>query len=1651
MWLAFDSSVSAFKLVPIVNYFSQSHAELDALLKQRIVLLDGAMGTNIQPYQLEEGDYRKNFFEDRVLYRQDLKNNNDILSLTCPEVIAEIHEKFLLEGEADVIETNTFSATTVGQNDFFGLEVADGQLKDPAYFQKIIDDEKLRNIVYQLNFQSAKLAKDCANKAAQSTGKKRYVAGAIGPMPTTASLSADVNNPGFRAITFDQLRVSYREQIEALIEGGVDLLLVETIFDTLNSKAAIFAIETYFDEFPQKRIPVMISATITDQAGRTLSGQTIEGFWNSISHFKPFSVGLNCALGADLMLPFARNLAQVANCYLSIYSNAGLPDPLSETGFSHSSEQMSEFMREYAREGLLNFVGGCCGTTAKHIKGIAEAVNEFEPRKVPQIQSTKLELSGLEAFSYDKESNFLMIGERTNVAGSPKFRKLIQQDQLEQAVEVARQQVENGANVIDICFDDGLIDGAVMMTQFLNLVSAEPDIARIPIMVDSSKWEIIEAGLKCLQGKGIVNSISLKEGEEIFTHQAKTILRYGAAVVVMAFDENGQAASYKEKIRICERSYKILTEEVGFPPQDIIFDPNILPVATGMSEHNRYALDFIEATRWIKTHLPYAKVSGGVSNISFSFRGNNVVREAMHSAFLYHAKQAGMDMGIVNPSLLEIYDEVEPKLLEKVEDVLFDRDPNSTEALVDLAEDLKGTSSHKASKPDLTWRENTVEERLKYALLKGITSFINEDTEEARQQVAKPIDVIEGPLMDGMSVVGVLFGEGKMFLPQVVKSARVMKQSVAYLTPFIEAGKAEGDASSSAGKIIMATVKGDVHDIGKNIVGVVLSCNNFEVIDLGVMVSCEKILQVAREKQADIIGLSGLITPSLDEMINVAKTLQKEGFTIPVLIGGATTSAIHTAVKIAPHYQHPIIHVLDASRSVPVTTALLSETKSGDFIADNENKHQKYRQQYAQRYQKPTLSLDRARANACQIDWDNYTPPQPSFLGMRHYSSQASSTDTDTNTNTNTHADVAYQTSQFEATFTEGQSIPISLQEISSYFDWTPFFHTWELRGVWDREKKHLKTRNSSAAEEAQKLYADAQSLLKDIIQHNRLLARACLGFFTANKQDADDIAIFADTNYSKPLNVFHSLRQQVAKASGKPNLALADFVSPKKNDYLGGFVVGIHQADEWAKDVEATDPYQSIMIKALADRFAEALAELLHHRARVIWGYESPEQFSKQELIHENYQGIRPAPGYPSQPDHREKTLLFDLLDAETLTGVRLTESRAMNPGAAVCGIYFSHPKSRYFPISHLQKDQISDYTARRDLQKDQISDYAARKEMEEKATERWLSPWLGYDTLDELGNLAFQRGDYDEAIDYYGKAIELNSKNSEAYLFRGSAWDELKEYNKAIADYDEAIKLNPNDDLAYNNRGNALYKLKEYNKAIADYDEAIKLNPNYYEAYNNRGIAWDELGKYNKAIADYDEAIKLNPNYSAAYNNRGLAWAKLKEYNKAIADYDEAIKRNLKLAEVYNNRGIAWDELKEYNKAIADYDEAIKLNPNYSVAYLFRGGSWYELKEYNKAIADYGKAIKLNPNYSVAYYNRGIARAKLGEPDKAIDDYDEAIKLNPNYSVAYKSRGIAWDELKEYDKAVEDFTKARDLAKKAGDEKLVAGAQKAIDAIQK
>ncbi len=1216
------------------------------------MVLDGAMGTMIQRYKLSEDDFRGEYFKN---HKSSLKGNNDVLSITRPDVIASIHEDYLNAG-ADIIFTNTFSANKLGQGEYN----AEFAVKD-------------------INLQSAIIAKKAAEKYSnQNPEKPRFVAGSLGPTNKTASLSPDVNDPGYRAITFDQLVEVYYEQASALFEGGVDLFIVETIFDTLNAKAALFAISNLFEE-KGTQIPVMVSGTITDASGRTLSGQTTEAFWYSVAHMDLLSIGLNCALGADMMRNYISELSRLANIPISVHPNAGLPNEFGQ--YDESPEYTAKVLGEFAAEGLVNIVGGCCGTTPDHIRAIANEVAQYTPREIPKAKSY-LHLSGLEPLTVKPDSMFVNIGERTNVTGSLKFARLIKEDNYDEALTVAMNQVEGGAQVIDVNMDEGMLDSEAAMTRFLNLIASEPDIAKLPIMIDSSKWSVIEAGLKCTQGKSIVNSISLKEGEDAFIERAKLIKKYGAATVVMAFDESGQADSLERRIEICKRSYNILVNKVNFKPEDIIFDPNILTVATGIEEHNNYAVDFINATKWIKANLPGAKVSGGVSNISFSFRGNNVVREAMHSAFLYHAIKAGLDMGIVNAGMIEVYEEIPKDLLERVEDVLLNRREDATERLLEMAESVKGQGK-KLEKDDL-WRKWPVEKRLSHALMKGIVEFIEEDTELARQQFDHPLQVIEGPLMDGMNVVGDLFGEGKMFLPQVVKSARVMKKAVAYLIPYIEKAQEEaGDegGSRSAGKILLATVKGDVHDIGKNIVGVVLACNNFEIIDLGVMVPLEKILDTAQKEKVDVIGLSGLITPSLDEMVYVAKEMERRKLDIPLLIGGATTSRIHTCVKIAPNYSGPVIHVIDASKSVPIASKLTSspEMKEG-LVNAIRAEYNQLREDYEKRKgTKKYISLQEARAKKADVDWEKFETQKPSFIGKKVI-----------------------------------KDFP--LEELVPYIDWTPFFISWELTGKYPAILE-----DEIVGETAQKLHQDALLLLDKIVKEKLLEARAVFGFYKANSINEDDVEIYTNGQQNGSVTTLNFLRQQNKKAPNLPNYALSDFIAPKttgKEDYMGAFVVSCgFGADELAKKFEAElDDYNSIMVKALADRLAEAFAEYLHEKVRKeFWGYAKSEELNNQDLISEKYTGIRPAPGYPACPDHLEKGKLFDLLEADKEIGVTLTESFAMNPAASVSGWYFANKESRYFGLGKIQKDQVEDY--------------AKRKEMSVQDIERWLAPILAYD----------------------------------------------------------------------------------------------------------------------------------------------------------------------------------------------------------------------------------------------------------------------------------------------------------------------------------
>jgi 5-methyltetrahydrofolate--homocysteine methyltransferase len=1231
----------------IASVRTSIESELRELLARRVLVIDGAMGTMIQREGLSEADYRGLRFRDHPV---DLKGMNDLLCLTKPEVIEKIHRQYLDAG-ADIIETNTFGATSIALADY-----------------------KLQPLAYEINVAAAQVARRAADAVMTAQpGRRCFVAGAIGPMNRSLSMSRDVNDPGARQVTFDEVEAAYREEVRGLVDGGVDILLVETAFDTLNMKAALFAIERYFDE-SGRRLPIMASGTIVDLSGRTMIGQTVEAFWNSISHANLVSVGLNCSLGAKEMRPYIEDLARLAPIPLSCYPNAGLPNPLLPTGFPEGPADTSGLLKEFGEQGWLNIVGGCCGTTPDHIRAIAKVAADLRPRVSPK-PARYSRFSGLEALTITPETNFVNIGERTNVTGSPKFQKLILAGDFAAAVDVARQQVDGGAQIIDVNMDEGMLDSEQAMTRFLNLIAAEPDIAKVPVMIDSSKWSVIQAGLKCLAGKGIVNSISLKEGEAVFKEHAREVRRYGAGVVVMAFDEKGQADSAERKVEICTRAYKILTEEVGFPPEDIIFDPNILTVATGMEEHNNYAVDFIEATREIKSTLPGCKVSGGVSNISFSFRGNNVVREAMHSAFLYHAIKAGLDMGIVNAGQLAVYEEIPKDLLELVEDVLLNRRPDATERLVTFAESVK--KQDKAAVVEHEWRKGTIEERLSHALVRGITDYIDQDIEEARQKYGRPIKVIEGPLMDGMNIVGDLFGSGKMFLPQVVKSARVMKKAVAYLMPFMEAEKQAG-AASTAGRVLLATVKGDVHDIGKNIVGVVLGCNNYEVIDLGVMVSSEKILATAREKNVDIIGLSGLITPSLEEMAHVAREMEREGFKLPLLIGGATTSRAHTAVKIAPAYGQEVVHVLDASRAVPVVGSLISQEQRAGVAAENRREQERLREEHRKkRDDRPLLSIQEARRRRTPIDWSKADLPRPEFVGARTL-----------------------------------ESVPLG--EIVPFIDWSPFFHTWELKGTYPKIFE-----NETWGSKAKELFDDAQKLLSEIVDKKLLTAQAVYGFFPANSV-GDDIEVFSDESRHGVATTFHTLRQQMDKVTGEPCHALSDFIAPKETglaDYIGGFALttGVGLEALVARFEKDHDDYNSIMAKALADRLAEALAEMLHRRVRAEWGYGKDEALAVEDLIHERYRGIRPAPGYPACPDHTEKPLLFELLGADKKIAIRLTETYAMYPASSVCGWYFAHPEARYFGVGRIERDQVVDYQH--------------RKGMDLRTVERWLAPNLNYE----------------------------------------------------------------------------------------------------------------------------------------------------------------------------------------------------------------------------------------------------------------------------------------------------------------------------------
>ncbi|GAA3542226.1 methionine synthase [Zobellella aerophila] len=1217
-------------------------SQLEQALAERILIIDGGMGTMIQSHRLDEAAYRGERFAD---WASDLKGNNDLLVLTQPEIIARIHSDYFAAG-ADIVETNTFNATTIAMADY-----------------------QMESLAAELNLEAARLARRVADEwTAKEPHKPRFVAGVLGPTNRTASISPDVNDASKRNVTFDQLVTAYTEAAQALIEGGADLLMIETIFDTLNAKAAVFAIEGLFEQL-DRRLPVMISGTITDASGRTLSGQTTEAFYNSLRHAKPISFGLNCALGPDELRQYVAELSRICETYVSAHPNAGLPNAFGE--YDLEAEEMASHIREWAESGFLNLVGGCCGSTPEHIRVMAEAVAGISPRALPELP-VACRLSGLEPVTITPESIFVNVGERTNVTGSAKFKRLIKEEKYDEALEVALQQVESGAQIIDINMDEGMLDAEACMTRYLNLIAGEPDISRVPIMVDSSKWEVLEAGLKCIQGKGIVNSISMKEGEDKFIEQAKLVRRYGAAVIVMAFDEVGQADTRERKFEICQRAYRILVDQVGFPPEDIIFDPNIFAVATGIEEHNNYAVDFIEAVKDIKTHLPHAMISGGVSNVSFSFRGNDAVREAIHAVFLYYAIKNGMDMGIVNAGQLAIYADIAPELKEKVEAVVLNTHEGATEELLEIAERYRGSGGQAADPRDQEWRSWPVNERLAHSLVKGLTDYIEADTEEARAQAARPLDVIEGPLMDGMNVVGDLFGEGKMFLPQVVKSARVMKRAVAYLNPFIEASK---QAGQSNGKVVMATVKGDVHDIGKNIVGVVLQCNNFEVVDLGVMVSCEQILKTARETNADMIGLSGLITPSLDEMVHVAKEMQRQGFKIPLLIGGATTSKAHTAVKIEQNYDEPVVYVANASRAVGVVQTLLSAENKPAFVERLDQEYEVVRDQHARkRPRTQPVTLAQARANKVAIDWQSYTPPVPAKPGIHEF-----------------------------------HDVPVAV--LREYIDWTPFFLTWSLAGKYPRILE-----DEVVGEEAKRLFADANALLDKLAADGELRCSGVMGLFPANSVE-DDVEVYTDESRSRVLHTLRFLRQQTEKKDGFPNYCLADYVAPKgsKPDYVGAFAVtgGIGEDDIIRRYKEAHDDYNAIMASAVADRLAEAFAEYMHLLVRrEYWGYDPEESLSNDELIREKYRGIRPAPGYPACPEHTEKGTLWQLLDVEPRIGMKLTESFAMWPGAAVSGFYFSYPDTRYFAVAQIQEDQLLDY--------------AERKGMTRLEAEKWLAPNL-------------------------------------------------------------------------------------------------------------------------------------------------------------------------------------------------------------------------------------------------------------------------------------------------------------------------------------
>ncbi|MGX9935366.1 methionine synthase [Advenella kashmirensis] len=1241
---------------PVDSYTSGARF-VQELQKGRILVLDGAMGTMIQRYKLTEADFRGERFAE---HHQDVKGNNELLSLVRPDVISQIHEQYLKAG-ADVIETNTFGATSVAQGDY-----------------------DLSGLAYELNVQSARLARTACD-AYSTPDHPRFVAGALGPQPKTASISPDVNDPGARNITFEQLQAAYEEQLAGLLDGGIDIVLIETIFDTLNAKAAIFAVETVFEQ-RGIRLPVMVSGTVTDASGRILSGQTVEAFWNSVRHARPVTIGLNCALGAALMRPYIAELSKICDTWLCVYPNAGLPNPMSDTGFDETPDDTSSLLEEFAAAGFVNMVGGCCGTTPEHIAAIVRKVRQLPARTVPDVP-VKTRLSGLEALNIDDESLFVNVGERTNVTGSKMFLRLIREEKFDEALTVARQQVENGAQIIDINMDEAMLDSKANMRRFLNLIASEPDIARVPIMIDSSKWEVIEEGLKCVQGKPIVNSISMKEGVEPFLAHARLCRKYGAAVVVMAFDEEGQADTLQRRKDICGKAYHLLVDELDFPPEDIIFDPNVFAVATGIEEHNHYAVDFIEGTRWIHDNLPHARISGGVSNVSFSFRGNEAMREAIHTVFLYYAIQEGMTMGIVNAGMLGVYADMDPKTRDLVEDVILDRqepvgktdaadERTPTERLVEYADEVKGSGTKKEA--DLTWREQEVEKRLSHALVHGITQFIVDDTEEVRQKIAdrggRPIEVIEGPLMDGMNVVGDLFGAGKMFLPQVVKSARVMKHAVAHLIPFIEEEKRQIEAAGgdvrAKGKVVIATVKGDVHDIGKNIVTVVLQCNNFEVVNMGVMVPCAQILAKAKEEKADIVGLSGLITPSLEEMAYVASEMQRDPYfrdnKIPLLIGGATTSRVHTAVKIAPHYDGPVIYVPDASRSVGVATNLVSDQVES-YLAQVREEYTLVRERHANRKATPIIPLDEARKGAPVIDWSSYTPPRPKFLGRREFKN-------------------------------------FDLAQIVPFIDWTPFFQTWSLFGQYPKILD-----DKVVGEQARKLFEDAQAMLKKVVEQRWLSAGGVIAFYPANSVNHEDIEVYADESREKVLFTWRNLRQQNAKREGVANKCLADYIAPKETgvkDYIGLFAVtgGIGIEKHEQRFEADMDDYSSILLKALADRFAEGFAECMHARVRRdLWGYVADESLDNQALIDEKYQGIRPAPGYPACPEHRVKVDMFNVLQTEDI-GMYLTDGMAMFPASSVSGFYLSHPDSSYFNVGTIGQDQLQDYIARSGLPEEEV-----------------------------------------------------------------------------------------------------------------------------------------------------------------------------------------------------------------------------------------------------------------------------------------------------------------------------------------------------------